>query len=128
MHIEANLLYTVASFNNITTPLFTYIRSDLLTWYEGLPAWMHLGTLIESDSQPAGTRRTIFLVHLFHLSANILVARLAHEQLIESSMDARTEELQTAVTDGLVAARTASRILQLQLNDQTIFQRCWCCE
>jgi len=128
VHIEADLLRAVASFTIVTTPLFAYIRMELLRWHEDLPVWMRLESLVKSDSHPAGTKRTIYLVHLFYLSANILVARLARKQLSGILPHGQNDEMMIAVGDGLVAARTAARILQLQLDDLTIYQRCWCCE
>ncbi|KZM21777.1 uncharacterized protein EKO05_0001768 [Ascochyta rabiei] len=128
VHIEADLLRSVASFETITSPFFAYVRRDLLQWYEELPVWMRLDSLVVAESRPSSTIRTIYLVHLFYLSANILVARLAHKQLCSYSTPGRSAEMRIAVGDGLVAARTAARILQLQLDDLTIYQRCWCCE
>ncbi|XPS74750.1 hypothetical protein M3J07_006844 [Ascochyta lentis] len=128
VHIEADLLRTIASFNTITTPLFAYVRRDLMQWHKDLPVWMRLESLVKSNFHPVETKRTIYLVHLFYLSANILVARLAHKQLSDCSPHERNDEMRIAIGDGLVAARTAARILQLQLDDLTIYQRCWCCE
>jgi hypothetical protein len=128
VHVEAGLFHAVASSKGIPAPLFAQIRGDLLRWHEELPGWMHLGALVNSEVESVGTKRTIYLVHLFYLSANILVARLAHDQLSQSESQRQNEGMKTAVGDGLIASRTASRILQLQLDERTIFQRCWCCE
>jgi hypothetical protein len=128
VQIEANLLRTVESFRDISPPVFSSIRRDLEQWHEQLPQWMHLSALVESKDAAMGTRRTVFLVHLFYLSSHMLVARIAHK--VQNSLPAgrEVEQVRTAASDGIVAARTASRILQLQLEEQSVFHRCWLCE
>lgn len=128
VQIEANLLRTIDSFRQISPTLFRSTRRDLAQWYEKLPQWMHLSALAEPREYKMDTRRTIFLVHLFYLSANILIARLAHSGPDSSLPRYNVEEVRIATGDGVLAARTASRILQLKLDEQTVFQRCWLCE
>ena len=128
VQIEANLLRTVDGFKDISPQIFRSIRRDLNQWHDQLPLWMHLNALVKSCELPKGTRRTVFLVHLFYLSAHILVARLAHGKQGTSPPRYEIDEVRTAAADGVLAARTASRILQLKLDEQTIYQRCWLCE
>ncbi|KAF2103228.1 hypothetical protein NA57DRAFT_52754 [Rhizodiscina lignyota] len=123
VEIEANLLHTVKSFTNISPPIFSSIRGDLARWYQQLPDWMHLSALIGPDAEPNPLKRTVFLVHLFYLSANILVARLAQGNKESPAARYDIGEVRIAIGDGLLAARTAARILQLQLDEQTVFQR-----
>lgn len=68
------------------------------------------------------------LVHLFYLSANILIARLAHSVHMSTMSHHDIKEVKIATGEGVLASRTASRILQLQLDEQAIFQRCWLSE
>jgi hypothetical protein len=96
---------------------------------------MHLSSLINPTGSVVILRRTVFLVHLFYLSATILLARLAHSPQKLSSPEGiellpryNLAEVRTAAGDGVHAARTAARILQLQMDEQAIFQRCWNCE
>jgi len=126
VQIEANLLLTVDSFNNLSPSIFSSTRKDLAKWHQQLPQWMHLDALMKPEELPLGVRRTVFLVHLFYLTANMLVARLAHNRVSSSPLQYCNEET-TAAGDGIMAAQTASRILQLQLDEQTIFQNCWLC-
>ena len=125
IQIEVNLLRTRDSFKNLSPMVFSMTRRDLSRWHEQLPQWMHLNSL-NSPELSTGVRRTVFLVHLFYLSANVLVARLAHCKMISSSLECDTECM-FAASDGVIAARTAARILNLQLEDRSIFQRCWLC-
>lgn len=115
--------------------LLSSTRRDLEKWHEELPGWMHLSSLINPDGSAVILRRTVFLVHLFYLSATILLARLAHSPQKQPSPEASTllprynlAEVRTAAGDGVQAARTAARILQLQMDEQAVFQRCWNCE
>jgi hypothetical protein len=126
--IEANLLRTVDSFEDISSRILDSTRNDLEQWYEQLPPWMHLSALLKSTEATKGNSRTIFLVHLFYLSANILVARLAHRGQGSSPPSYNDEHVQTAIGNGLIASRTIARILQLQLDEQAVSQRCWLCE
>lgn len=126
MQIEANLLRTRDSFNNLSPLVLSTARRDLTLWYEQLPEWMYLDALIGPAELPPGIRRTVFLVHLFYLSANMLVARLAHNRAASSSSNYNDED-KAAASDGVVAARTAARILQIQLEERSIFQKCWNC-
>lgn len=62
----------------------------------------------------------------------MLLGRLAHgasniEKTI-SSPRYDIEEVRIATADGVQSARTTSRILQLQMDEKAIFQRCWNCE
>lgn len=72
---------------------------------------------------------------MFYLSASILLARLAHGAQTTSNAKEQVlspryefEEVRIAAEDGVQAARTAARILQLQMDEKSIFQRCWNCE
>lgn len=126
MQIEANLLRTRESLNDLSPQVLGTSRRDLSQWHDQLPPWMHLKVLLEPNQLATGTRRVIFLVHLFYLPANILVARLAHGRA-SRSRPPYDDESQIAASDGVIAARTAARILQLQLDEQTVYQKCWLC-
>ena len=96
---------------------------------------MHLSSLINPAGSVVIFRRTVFLVHLFYLSASILLARLAHGAQKLPPADGTAllprydiAEVKIAAGDGVHAARTAARILQLQMDEQAVFQRCWNCE
>lgn len=65
----------------------------------------------------------------------MLLARLAHDAQKTHNNEVpvllpnyEAEEAKIAAGDGVEAARTAARILQLQMDEQAIFQRCWNCE
>jgi hypothetical protein len=128
LHIEANLLRTIDSFRDLSPALFSSTRRDLAQWYEQLPQWMRLSALLEAAGSTTGKRRTLFSVHLFYLSTNMLVARLAHSERHSPLPRYDIEEVRTAAGDGVIAARTASRILQLQLDEQTVSQKYWLCK
>jgi hypothetical protein len=127
VQIEANLLRTIDSFRDISPALLSSTRRDLAQWHKELPAWMHLSALLDPN-ESATPRRTVFLVHLFYLSASILLARLAHGGQKSEVPRYDIEEVRMAAADGVHAARTTARILQLQMDEQAIFQRCWCCK
>ena len=126
--IKANILCTVDSFGDISPETVRSIRQDLSQWQHGLPEWMQLDSLLGSDPTTNNLRRVIFLVHLFYLSTVLLVARVSHwKRILYENFDV-DEELKNAIRDGVIAARTGARILQLQLSEQAVFQRCWLAE
>jgi hypothetical protein len=128
IQIEGNLLRTIDSFKDISPALFSSTRIDLARWSEQLPQWMCLSALVEANESTTEKRGIVFLVHLFYLSANMLIARLAHEQRHAPVPRYDIEEVRIAASDGVIAARTASRILQLQLHEGIILRRYWLCK
>lgn len=135
VQIEANLLRTIRSFRELSPVLLSSTREDLAQWYQRLPDWMHLSALLDPIGDSMIMRRTVYLVHLFYLSASMLLARLAHGAQQSVNIDPGAvlprydmEEVRVAAGDGVEAARTAGRILQLQMDEKAIFQRCWNCE
>ena len=127
VQIEANLLRTIDSFRDISPALLSSTRRDLAQWYHELPAWMHLSALFDNNISATSLRRNVFLVHLFYLSASLLLARLAHGGNKSEFPRYDIEEVRISAADGVHAARTTAHILQLQMDERAIFQRCWCC-
>lgn len=82
---------------------------------------MRPSALVEANESSADKRRTLFVVHLFYLSAIMLIARLAHGGRHSTVPRYDIEEVRVAAGDGVIAARTASRILQLQLDEGIVF-------
>lgn len=126
IQIEVGMLKEMERLESFSPQLLASTRDDLSLWHQQLPHWMSLDVLIEAHELARNTRWTIFLVHLFYLSAYVLLARLAYEP--EDDRFTETEQARTAISDGVLAARTAARILKLQLDERAIFQRCWLCE
>ncbi|KAF3009435.1 hypothetical protein E8E13_000527 [Curvularia kusanoi] len=130
VQIEANLLRTINSFSTIAPGVLNTARKDLAQWHDELPDWMQISAILKLTGQEAILRRTVFLVHLFYLSASILLARLAHGAHTHSVAKSKElfprydlEEARTAAGDGVGAARTAARILRLQKAEGAVFQR-----
>lgn len=128
LQLEANILRALKSSDGLLPEILGSAHKDLTQWYEQLPHWMCLNALVESHELGAQMRRTVLLVHLYYLSANILVARLAHGGPESSPPLYDIEEVRISTSHGVLAARAASQILQLQLDEGSIFQRCWVCE
>jgi hypothetical protein len=128
VQIEANLLHTIKISSEVSPALLTSTQWELAQWHEQLPSWMHLSAFIEPIESISGFRRAVFLVHLFYLSASILLARLAHGGQKSLPPQYEAEETRIAAVNGVHAARTAARILQLKIDEEALFQRCWCCE
>ena len=118
---EADLLRTIDSFRDISPALLISTRRDLAQWYKELPAWMHLSALLHPNESATPIRRTVFLVHLFCLSASILLARLAHGGQNSEVPRYNIQEVRMAAADGVHAARMTARIIQLQIDEQAIF-------
>ena len=126
--IKANLLRTIDSFREISPWTLRTIRQDLTQWYQQLPTWMHLSNLTATQDISETLRRIVYFVHLFYLSAHMLATRAVHGSQLYSNQPCFSEEMQDALKDGLIAARTTARILHIQLREGTIFRRCWLCE
>jgi hypothetical protein len=105
------------------------IRNDLRGFNEGLPDWMMLSHLTSSTEISANLRIVVFYVHLFYLSALMLLHRLVLrniESVVNSiAASTGTEEMGHAAVEGYLAAKSAARILHLLLTNGDVVKFCW---
>lgn len=126
--IKANLLQMLDKFNSISEATIRTIHENLKQWHRCLPHWMQLGSLLSPEAPVTDQTRVTFLVHLFYLSAVILVARVCYRGKSRSRDLLYNVEERMVIKQSLIAARTAARILRLQLSEGAVFQRCWLTE
>ncbi|KAI1875106.1 uncharacterized protein JN550_002535 [Neoarthrinium moseri] len=109
------------------------IIQDLRRWYSRMPKEIRLD-YEGRDSLPPGIKWSIYHVHLLYLGANILLYRRMVSQLLQTkSVDHGQGMLSRPFREvfdehgeqALLAAKDSARILNLMLQEEGIFQRCW---
>ncbi|KAF2095964.1 hypothetical protein NA57DRAFT_59027 [Rhizodiscina lignyota] len=126
--MKAKIVRVMASSVPITDPSVGAIRKELKTIHQELPQWLALSSVMDVDMrQDTPFRRLICYLHLFFLSAMMLVHRrvMAHPQDVSSS--AGNEHIRAAARDGIMAAKMAARILSMMRDEGAIVQLCWMC-
>ncbi|GAP90753.2 putative nitrate assimilation regulatory protein nirA [Rosellinia necatrix] len=107
---------------------------DLQEWYMGMPEVMHLSALHPDSVLPLEAKRSMCLVHLLYLGANMLLFRRVAFEAIRSSTHhgvpppqwkpSREQYLRQADSASLAASNSA-RIIDLMMREQCVFKRCW---
>jgi hypothetical protein len=130
--IKAEMLHRIAQ----TAPVPEGTVSDFvyrLEQFHGqLPGWMTLRELIANNESELMTqfRPVIFYVHLFYLSAIMLLSRrllIAYIPLNSIGTVSVLAEAQRAIRDGFVAAQTIARVMESMLAESQVVQVCWLC-
>ncbi|KAB5575416.1 hypothetical protein GE09DRAFT_592539 [Coniochaeta sp. 2T2.1] len=131
--LKANILRMHLAFKDLTELAVQAIMTDLQEWYHKLPQEMALSTLGHSDL-PDSVRRSIYYVHLLYLGAIMLLYRRVASQYNRSVAEGNDADGQQKFFEqlmlnhaeqGVLAAKTSSRILGLLLNQVGCFKRCW---
>ncbi|KAB5531158.1 hypothetical protein GE09DRAFT_1145996 [Coniochaeta sp. 2T2.1] len=131
--LKANILRMHLAFKDLTELAVQAIMTDLQEWYHKLPKEMALATLGQSDL-PDSVRRSIYYVHLLYLGAIMLLYRRVASQYNRSVAEGNDADGQQKFFEqlmlnhaeqGVLAAKTSSRILGLLLNQVGCFKRCW---
>jgi hypothetical protein len=84
----------------------------------------------ESSSLMATFRPVIFYVHLFYLSAMMLLSRrliIAYIPLDAAGRVRLPPEARRAVEEGYQAAETNASVMSLMLQEGKVVQVCWLC-
>jgi hypothetical protein len=103
------------------------LRDDLSSFREEIPNGMTLNHLLLSTELPSDLRRNVFYMHLFYMSAYMLIYRLILRHGIShaNSGDVGPPEAHKAAGDGLMAAKHSARILHLLRSRSAILRICW---
>jgi hypothetical protein len=105
------------------------LRDDLGAFREEIPNGMTLNHLLLSTELPSDLQRNVFYMHLFYLSAFMLIYRLILRNTDGISRatlgDVGPPEAQKAAGDGLMAAKHSARILHLLRSRSAIHRICW---
>jgi hypothetical protein len=112
-----------------SNPTIRMLRDDLRSFHEDMPSGMTLNHLTLSSGIPSDLRRIVFYMHLFYMSALMLLYRLIlrHTDGVDYLTSAHVcpHEAQKAAGEGLLAAKTAARILHLLLTEGSVVRICW---
>lgn len=130
--LKAKVMRMHLAFKELTPRSIQSIMQDLQTWYSRLPWQMRLENLMHSEHS-ASIRRSGFHVHLLYLGGMMLCYRRIAAQITQPMQQSRRipfpEEEMTLLFDhceeAVVAAATSARILNLLLDDNGVFKRCW---
>ncbi|TGJ83859.1 hypothetical protein E0Z10_g4901 [Xylaria hypoxylon] len=119
-------------YNDLGWAIDAMVR-DLEEWYEGLPRAMHLQGVV-TQALPLEVGRSIYLVHLLYLGANMLLFRRIAFQTLRSpkshgllpgpwqlSQDQYSQNADRA----LLAATSSAKIIKIIMDENGVFKRCW---
>jgi hypothetical protein len=131
--LNADTLRMHLAFKDLTELAIESIMADLQDWYHKLPPAMSLATLGQSEI-PDSVRRSIYYVHLLYLGAIMLLYRRVASQFtrtigVDHQGKSRSKPFEQTMLNhaeqGVLAAKTSSRILGLLLGQTGCFKRCW---
>ncbi|KAF1947555.1 hypothetical protein EJ02DRAFT_92320 [Clathrospora elynae] len=114
------------------TTVFEF-RAQLSRFHAQLPHWMSIGSLLGGNGgvhvMPE-LRPLIFYVHLFYLSAMMLLSRrliIAYVSLDAIGKVHLPQEACLAIQEGYEAAQRNARVINLMLHEGNVVQFCWLC-
>ncbi|KAF2124619.1 hypothetical protein P153DRAFT_123216 [Dothidotthia symphoricarpi CBS 119687] len=130
--IKATTLHRLPATGYIQQATIAELRAQLSTFHAQLPTWMSLGSLLSHTEGElmAQFRPVIFYVHLFYLSAMMLLSRrliLAYVALDANGKVPLTSEARQGIEEGFMAAQTNARVMELMLSEGKVVQVCWLC-
>ncbi|KAI4928432.1 uncharacterized protein J4E92_005918 [Alternaria infectoria] len=130
--IKASLLHRLPSKAPVPENVTLEFRAQLSRFHAQLPDWMSVAALLRGDSSPlmATFRPVIFYVHLFYLSAMMLLARrliIAYIPLDAVGIVVLPPEARRAIEEGYQAAETNASVMSLMLQEGKVVQVCWLC-
>ncbi|KAF1914820.1 hypothetical protein BDU57DRAFT_589002 [Ampelomyces quisqualis] len=130
--IKAEMLHRILKATPVPENIVINFHNRLEQFHNQLPGWMTLRQLIADDGSDLMKqfRPIIFYVHLFYLSAMMLLCRrLITSYVATDSVGtvALPAEAQRAIRDGFVAAQTNARVMGSMLAEGKVVQVCWLC-
>ncbi|KAF2141105.1 uncharacterized protein K452DRAFT_45261 [Aplosporella prunicola CBS 121167] len=130
--IEAKMFRQIFALSDLRREHVDEARANLHQWYQDLPPSIKLAALSESPLAN-GPKVGVYLTHFIHLGAMIMLQRRILQHYIQTAeanltlAKERITELSDAFEDGFVAALQTSRMLDLLMDEEAVFQRCWMC-
>jgi hypothetical protein len=130
--IKAWTLHRIPKTAPVPEILIADFRTELSAFHAQLPDWMSLGHLIaKKDSTPLDQfRPVIFYIHMFYLSAMMLLSRRLVIAYVSSNATGKVQlpkEARMAIQEGFQAAKTNARVMDAMLSEGKIVQLCWLC-
>jgi hypothetical protein len=112
--------------NGVDAMAIKNLSDQLSKFSKQLPVSCSLMSLLSSRAISV-LRPIKFYLHLFYLSAMQLVHRRILAKFQHNNTSGIHGHVETAVKEGLMAAKMAMRILKLMLQEGTVVKLCWLC-
>ncbi|KAF1835148.1 hypothetical protein BDW02DRAFT_588352 [Decorospora gaudefroyi] len=130
--IKAALLHRLPKKAPVAEAVTLDFRAQLSRFHAQLPEWMTAAELLSGGDGElmAQFRPVIFYVHLFYLSAMMLLSRRLIIAYIPQEAVGRVylpPEAQRAVEEGYQAAQMNASVMKLMLQEGKVVQVCWLC-
>jgi CRISPR/Cas system-associated exonuclease Cas4 (RecB family) len=130
--IKAEMLHRIPKNGPVVEDVVVDFRTRLSTFHSQLPDWMSLSHTSAAEHNELMTqfRPVIFYVHLFYLSAMMLLSRrlvIAYISLDAVAKVSLPPEARQAIEDGFVAAQTNASVMNIMLSEGKVVQVCWLC-
>ncbi|CAN9230008.1 unnamed protein product [Alternaria alternata] len=130
--IKASLLRRLPTKAPVLEGTILEYRVRLSRFHARLPDWMSIASLLggENTELMATFRPVIYYVHLFYLSAMMLLSRrliIAYIPLDAIGSVTLPSEAQRAIEEGYQAAETNASVMDLMLQEGKVVQVCWLC-
>jgi hypothetical protein len=130
--IKASLLRRLPTNAPVLEGTILEYRAQLSRFHARLPDWMSVAALLggENTELMAIFRPVIFYVHLFYLSAMMLLSRrlmIAYIPLNTAGRVSLPSEARRAIEEGYQAAETNASVMNLMLQEGKVVQVCWLC-
>jgi hypothetical protein len=130
--IKAEMLHRIPKTAPVPRHVILSFHTRLQGFYDQLPDWMSLAQLLANESNRSMTqlRPVIFYVHLFYLSAMMLLSRrlvIAYVALDATGHVFLPTEARRAIHDGFEAAQSNAQVMALMVAEGKVVQVCWLC-
>jgi hypothetical protein len=128
--IKAEMLHRIPKIAPVPRDVVLSFHTRLQTFHNQLPAWMSLSQLLahEPSERMTQLRPVIFYVHLFYLSAMMLLSRRLVIAYVASDATGKVSlptEAHRAIEDGFEAAQSNAQVMALMVAEGKLVQVCW---
>jgi hypothetical protein len=128
--IKAEMLLTIPKTAPVSEEIVFKLQSRLQVFHDELPDWMGFHPLITNEQSDLMNRLrpVIYYVHLFFLSALMLLSRrliIAYVVLDATGRISLPSDSYQAIRDGFVAAQQIASIIEFMLSEGKVVQMCW---
>lgn len=126
--LKAQLLRILFTSHTLSVGSLRTVKEGLGNWYANLPHEIGLGNMDMGIDSVA--KASVFFIHLQHLGALMLVHRRIMLYFTNTdpgewiSSHLLSEAAQSA-EEGLIAAKQSARILDLLVQEESLFRKCW---
>jgi hypothetical protein len=130
--LKAALLHRLPKKAPVPEATTLEFRAQLSRFHAQLPEWMTAARLLggEHGELTSTFRPVIYYVHLFYLSAMMLLSRrliIAYIPLDAVGLMYLPPEARRAIEEGYQAAQTNASVMNLMLQEGKVVQVCWLC-